>query len=248
MSIKRPYITSITPEEQVAQIKSYLYQLVEELNWQLDTIKKDTYKDSVEESTDNSIVKQETQSQDNFNEIKSLIIKSADIVNSYYNEINNLLKLSGEYVAESDYGLFKQNTESLINASDTKIESLVTRTETIERDITSVKQSQTEIKQTANNVEILVNNINDNGAKKVTTTTGHTFDENGLKISKSGEEMQNLLDNTGMYVKRNNENMLKANNDGVDAKNLKASTYLIIGGRSRLENYGQNRTGCFWVE
>jgi len=41
-----------------------------------------------------------------------------------------------------------------------------------------------------------------------------------------------------------------ANKDGVDAKDLHAKTYLIIGegeGRSRFEDYSPNRTGCFWI-
>ena len=41
--------------------------------------------------------------------------------------------------------------------------------------------------------------------------------------------------------------MLTANKDGVNATNLKAITYLIIGERSRFENYGTDRTGCFWI-
>lgn len=47
-----------------------------------------------------------------------------------------------------------------------------------------------------------------------------------------------------------NEKMLTANKDGVDAVNLRAKTYLIIGkdkGRSRFEDYETNRTGCFWI-
>ena len=62
--------------------------------------------------------------------------------------------------------------------------------------------------------------------------------------------MSNKLDHTGMYVKRNGQEILTANNEGVDATNLHAKTYLIIGkgdGRSRFEDYLVNRTGCFWI-
>ena len=31
------------------------------------------------------------------------------------------------------------------------------------------------------------------------------------------------------------------------AVDLHASTYLMVGGRSRFENYGTDRTGCFWI-
>jgi hypothetical protein len=62
--------------------------------------------------------------------------------------------------------------------------------------------------------------------------------------------MKNVIDNTGMYVTRSGDEILTANHEGVNAVNLHASTYLIIGadnGRSRFEDYGTNRTGCFWI-
>jgi hypothetical protein len=41
--------------------------------------------------------------------------------------------------------------------------------------------------------------------------------------------------------------LLTANHNGVEAKDLHARTYLIVGGKSRFENYGSDRTGCFWI-
>ena len=81
----------------------------------------------------------------------------------------------------------------------------------------------------------------------ITTSTGYTFDQDGLHINKSGEAMENLLDNTGMYVNRGGDNILTANNDGVDAINLRSRQYLIIGNNSRIENYGYGRTACFFI-
>ena len=49
------------------------------------------------------------------------------------------------------------------------------------------------------------------------------------------------------YPERFNVEVLTANNQGVDAANLHANTYLIIGEYSRFEDYGNGRTGCFWV-
>lgn len=53
--------------------------------------------------------------------------------------------------------------------------------------------------------------------------------------------------NANLEVFASHDTMLTANKDGVDAKNLRATTYLIIGNRSRFENYGDDRTGCFWI-
>lgn len=85
-----------------------------------------------------------------------------------------------------------------------------------------------------------------NGVDKVTTTTGFTFDEEGLTVSKTGSEMTTTITEDGMRVYRDEQEVLTADNTGVKAENLHATTYLIIGKYSRFEDY-DNRTGCFWV-
>jgi hypothetical protein len=59
--------------------------------------------------------------------------------------------------------------------------------------------------------------------------------------------MATTITEDGMVVYRDETAVLTANNEGVDAVNLHASTYLIVGGKSRFETYGDNRTGCFWI-
>ena len=83
---------------------------------------------------------------------------------------------------------------------------------------------------------------------EVTTSTGYTFDSNGLTISKNSSEMSTTITDDGMTVYKNNSAVLIANNNGVDAKNLHATTYLIVGNNSRFEDYGSNRTGCFFIK
>lgn len=87
----------------------------------------------------------------------------------------------------------------------------------------------------------------ENGIDKVITTTGFVFDDAGLTVSKSGTEMTTTISEDGMTVNKNGSEMLKADNTGVIAKNLHATTYLIVGENSRFENYGSGRTGCFWI-
>lgn len=86
-----------------------------------------------------------------------------------------------------------------------------------------------------------------NGVSKVETNTGFTFDDEGLTVEKSGSEMKTQITEDGMTVYKNNEAVLTANNVGVNAVNLHATTYLIIGTNSRFEDYGDSRTGCFWI-
>lgn len=113
--------------------------------------------------------------------------------------------------------------------------------------VSSTVESQTELFR---DMEKLVFKVIEEGVDKVVTETGYRLDANGLHISKSGQGIDNNIDHTGMYVKSGGENILTANYKGVDAVNLHAKTYLIIGGddgRSRFEDYGTNRTGCYWI-
>lgn len=85
-----------------------------------------------------------------------------------------------------------------------------------------------------------------NGIDKVSTSTGVTVDENGLSIDRSDSEMKTNISHDGMKIYRNNEEVLSATNEGVDATNLHATTYLIIGSNSRFEDWGEY-TACFWI-
>lgn len=110
--------------------------------------------------------------------------------------------------------------------------------------------SKVDLKMDAESVNIAIEQEMAKGVDRVVTKTGYEFGADGLNISKSGSEMKNLLDDTGMYVSKSGDNVLVANKDGVKATDLHAKTYLIIGkdeGRSRFEDYGINRTACFWI-
>lgn len=84
------------------------------------------------------------------------------------------------------------------------------------------------------------------GVDKVATKEKkYTFDDEGLSISSSENNISTTITEDGMTVKKSGEDVLIANKDGVLAEDLKATTFLIIAG-SRFENYG-GRTGCFWI-
>lgn len=100
---------------------------------------------------------------------------------------------------------------------------------------------------TAEDVKLEIRSELSNGVTKVETTTGFTFNDEGLTVSKNGSEMTTQITEDGMTVFRDNTAVLIANNVGVDAVNLHATTYLIIGSNSRFEDYGEDRTGCFWI-
>ena len=104
-----------------------------------------------------------------------------------------------------------------------------------------------EATMTSDEIQLAISTELANGTDKVTTSTGFTFNDEGLTISKSDSEMSTNIDEDGMSIFKGSQEVLTANNAGVDAQNLHATTYLIIGTNSRFEDYGSDRTGCFWI-
>lgn len=164
-----------------------------------------------------------------FSEIIGLVNDSREKVDSVTSQLGNV-------------------TESMTELSRTT-EDVTVRVEQITTDVAELTE-EVEMKVDASAVSIAVKKELANGVDRVETETGYVFDSEGLTISKSGEKMKNTIDNTGMYVKYSGSEILTANHEGVNATNLHAKTYLIVGagnGRSRFEDYGINRTGCFWI-
>lgn len=135
IDIRFPNITATTEAGQLSQVKSYLHQLVEQLNWAINSI--ETGSTAVEDANGNAVAEQKEDPVSTFNGIKALIIKSADIVNAYYEEISK--RLEGLYVAESEFGTYTEQTDQLIAANSTSIESLYTNIQQIISDMEDIE-------------------------------------------------------------------------------------------------------------
>ena len=116
----------------------------------------------------------------------------------------------------------------------------------INEDVQKVTE-KVELAMTSDQVDLKIKSELDNGVTKVETNTGFTFNDEGLTVEKTNSEMKTQITEDGMTVYKNDDAVLVANNVGVDAINLHATTYLIIGTNSRFEDYDTNRTGCFWI-
>ena len=128
--IRYPNITGGTEAAQLLQVKSYLHQLVDQLNMTLQDMGGGGYAaQAVTRTTADSKAVSEQEAQSTFNAIKALIIKSADIVNAYYQEINH--RLEGVYVAESDFGDFAEHTTQDILANADQIAQLFSNVQTV---------------------------------------------------------------------------------------------------------------------
>jgi hypothetical protein len=116
-------------------------------------------------------------------------------------------------------------------------------------EISKVRDEITSFRVESNEIKAEIKSVKESGVDKVVNTTG-TFNEDGLTVDRSDSDTKTLISPDGMtvYAKDNNNAvMLEATSKGVEAKDLHATTFLKVGGRSRFENYGNNRTGCFWI-
>ena len=134
VELRFPNITAQNTEGQMAQMQSYMHQLVQQLNWALSTI------DSAKQGDTSNIVINSgknggrtslspEEAEDTFNSIKSLIIKSADIVKAYEETMKETFK--GSFVAQSDFGTYLQNTQLTVETDSKTISEYFTNVQKI---------------------------------------------------------------------------------------------------------------------
>ena len=124
IELRMPSITAQSEREQLAQIRSYLYQFIPQLQWALNNMDTSEASSHVAPQTPRVSSSQSFDTEVAFSSLKPLIIKSADIVQAYYEEINK--RLVGAYVATSDFGTYMEQTSQDIEATSSKVEQRFT--------------------------------------------------------------------------------------------------------------------------
>lgn len=137
-----------------------------------------------------------------------------------------------------------------INTLEKNVEQTVAKIEDVEKEMsTTITQTveglKIEIESAAGNVSDLEEKVNKNTDDIEKTT--YEFNTEDFTVSKEGEEIETHISYDGMRVKKDGEDVLVADNEGVKAEDLHATTYLIVGKNSRFEDYANNRTGCFFI-
>lgn len=177
-NLQLPNISGVTTEEQVRQINTFLYQTIEQLNYVIGNMEKSSAS-IVEQIRDTSSATDTPEkAQNTFNSIKSLIIKSADIVATYGDVIKE--RLEGEYVAVSDFGTYQESTALDIEKNSKGIEQNYENVQTITSDLEEVGNYVRDVKA---NIKTGYLYTDENG-----------FDQYGLSIGEtakdeSGEEV-----------------------------------------------------------
>ncbi len=130
IDIRLPNITAPTEEGKLQQMQSYMYQLVEQLNWALNTIES-----AQGGNASPAVVYQQREpstpqeAEETFNSIKALIIKSADIVKAY--ETTIFSDFNGKYFAESDFGTYLEETNRKVEENSKGVTETYTNLQTI---------------------------------------------------------------------------------------------------------------------
>ena len=185
--------------------------------------------------------------EDNEEETESNPTNLGDALKQTYARVDKVNKEIALVASQSEenskeIAQIKLDTDSIsagVSSAETAIDELTGQISTL--------QDEVALTITKDAVDIAITDALTNGVDKVTTTTGFKFDEDGLTISKSDSNISTLIDEDGMDISKGSTKVLTADNTGVNAINLTANQFLIIGTKSRLEDYGSNRTGCFWI-
>lgn len=140
---RMPNMKSMQPEQAVAEMQRYLFEMKRALDLTLEQV------DRSIESTNQSAARLEkkteqiTNPKSTFTAIKDLIIKSADIIEKTSASVER--QLAGKYLAVSDFGTFRQETENRMEATDTAIIQSYSSIQEIESLVAGINDQQIEM-------------------------------------------------------------------------------------------------------
>ena len=176
INIRLPTITATTEREQLIQVKSYLHQLVSELNWALTSVESgNNAQVQNKTASGNAVTKDELST--SFNELKSLIIKSSNTVMAYSEAAEERYK--SLYVAQSDFGAYTEEAEQTIEKNAKAIESFYENMQEILTDIETLEHSLIEVSA---NIKSGILYYDDNGVPVYGVEIGQHTKLDGVEV------------------------------------------------------------------
>ena len=138
VEIRLPELSGGTEAEQLRRIQSYLYSLAQQLQYAFDTVAREQT-----EAVRSAPAAGKNQEQTvNFAPIKALILKSAQLTEHFQEAVEE--RLTGLYVAQSQFGTYRQETEQRITANSQSIQQKFTDLQRLE---STVEQLQSKVIQ-----------------------------------------------------------------------------------------------------
>lgn len=197
VTIRLPNITAPTEAGRLQQMQSYMYQLVEQLNWALNTVES-----AQSGNTSTAVVYQQREpataqeAEDTFNSIKALIIKSADIVKAYEDTI--LTSFNGKYFADSDFGTYLEETSRDIEENSKGMTETYTNIQTITGRLEGVED---DVRTTNGYIKRGLLGYDDSGKAVYGMEVGETNDDGSfVKYARFKADRVSFFDNNGDEV------------------------------------------------
>ena len=258
VDLRLPNITGATPQERQAQMESYMHQFVEQLQWALNSI------DMVQANGTYTVVSKggaalpSSQASSRpadtlsiFATLKPLIIKSADIVNAYYETLKE--RYDGLYVAESDFGVYAEQTSQEIEKNSTNINQAFTNVQVVETNLQEAKTGlYGNITAVVGEVGNLDNTVQDTKAgieaelEKVSDTVGGVekkVDDSTAATAGSIKNLEDALEAVNTYIQESYANiktgLLYEDDSGVGIYGIEVGQTVVVNGEEYFNKYAR---------
>lgn len=142
VEIRLPELAGGTEREQLQSIKSYLYTLAQQLQFAFDTVARQEAAPAARQAG----VSQPQESRAEFSAIKALILKSAQLTEQVQQQIEKTLQ--GHYVAQSQFGTFRQETQQRISANSLALEQHFTNLQALSSVVEELSSAVVEVSAT----------------------------------------------------------------------------------------------------
>ena len=142
VEIRLPELSGGTEAEQLRRVQSYLYTLAQQLQYAFDTVTRE----QAEESREAPAAEKKKDQAVNFTSVKALILKSAQLTEHFQQEVEK--RLTGLYVAQSQFGTYRQETEQRITANSQSIQQKFSDLQRLESTVEQLQSRVTEVSAT----------------------------------------------------------------------------------------------------
>lgn len=132
-------LPTLSPNAGEQELRRYLFRLAFQLQNALDRLESgQAAQEQGLKSTAARLEAGETP-EESFQKIKSLIIRSADIVEAYSQELQH--RLAGEYVAVSEFGSYREATDAVLEATSREITQTYENLQTLESEYAGLEKT-----------------------------------------------------------------------------------------------------------
>ena len=227
MIILQPPRISGSEKQQLMQIRDYFGVLIPQLNMALKVTQQaeERTMQSIAASPQQQKAMQEEAARATFAEVKNLIIKSADIVNAYSEKIS--LQLEGRYVAQSEFGTYKEETALLLEASSQRVDLLFENDQTVAAAFSNLEATANDLRTASGSLRADMETVKAQGQTMADSIAGLETTAAGLETDTAA--LKSATDRIGEQL------------EGVAADNLLTKAYIrmgLLGTENGLDIYG----------